>query len=454
MMKKTLSLMIMLSASLSTSLYARNAMRDLTNYRYGLEQALTLNDQTNVEIYATAIVGALTRAEITTAPKQQTYDGDNPLPIQVKNATYKWGKKATKQQAEELYRALDALAVAGSYEQDGSKLAKLLSGVFDPSKANKKTHIGLASKRYQTTLQAIKAKQKKSFPVLYALTQTAATQLPYAQSTYKGQVRITQHVDLLDGLTYGNFYPNHSWIKDFYVPTSKLQNALGGEHITTHLLKETKGTKSDGVASSSPLSAPPPPVFSSGDSLSGPPAPPLDGVPIAPPLAPAFGSGPSASPPPPPFTPGGSVGSPPPPSSGGGGMLGDLAAFKFRPKGDKGKPVGAEGKGGDKGDPMAAIAAAVAAKGKKGGVAPVEIPKKAAVPVVPLHANDSAIDPDQWSKWVAAWGKGGESFRVEFIKYLTKVPQQVANKQFFNNSPFKSEFDTYGYAQGKDAIVK
>jgi len=47
---------------------------------------------------------------------------------------------------DELRRALDALAVVGFWEErEGrgkQRLAKLLSQVFDPSKAKEKTHIG------------------------------------------------------------------------------------------------------------------------------------------------------------------------------------------------------------------------------------------------------------------------------------------------------------------------
>jgi len=247
MMKKTLSLMIMLSASLSTSLYARNAMKDITDYRKGLEQATVLNDQANVNIFAEALVGALTQAKVTRESKEkQAYKGV-PLPDnrQVTKATYKWGKKATKEQADELRRALDVLAVVGYWEEnDGrgeQRLAKLLSRVFDPSQANKKTHIGFASKRYQTTLAAIK--EGKSSSVLHALVQAADSQLPYEQSTYVGQVHI-KFVQPLVRFRYEDFYPaskpENGWIKSFHVNTAQDKHALGGTDVPT-VVKEPSG---------------------------------------------------------------------------------------------------------------------------------------------------------------------------------------------------------------------
>jgi len=76
--------------------------------------------------------------------------------------------------------------------------------------------------------------------------------------------------------------------------------------------------------------------------------------------------------------------------------------------------------------------------------------------VVPLHANDGAIDQGQWTAWTGEWVKKGqkEDFRSELIKYLTKAKQNLGIKSFFSTGNFSAEFDTYKYDEGKDTIVK
>lgn len=64
MLKKTLLVFVVLLATVSTSLYANRAMKEIIEYREYLEKALIQGDWENVKNYAVALTGLVLDGEI------------------------------------------------------------------------------------------------------------------------------------------------------------------------------------------------------------------------------------------------------------------------------------------------------------------------------------------------------------------------------------------------------
>jgi hypothetical protein len=115
MSRKALSLLVMLSAGLSTSFAAPNAISDLKAYTTKLEQALILRDQPNVNAYGTAVAELVFQGKVSEA-KEQKYVNQK-LDKQIIGYNYDFRTtEASGEDRDVIYRALDTLALACKHE--------------------------------------------------------------------------------------------------------------------------------------------------------------------------------------------------------------------------------------------------------------------------------------------------------------------------------------------------